>query len=160
MTLQWNSPILTDHLYPEHQMKYSLQYNKSSDPKVEAKKLLSLGDLTFNNELATYTIHKLTSNTSYQFKLVVVSELGSVGKYARIEGGYAEITVFTSKMYTHVLMYVIYVATYIEPCNQAIANYIPFTAGLLGAHKQCYKMLSNDSGKDELLRNHILKQSL
>ena len=104
MTLQWNSPILTNH---EHQLKYSLRYNKLSDPKMKAEKLLSLGDLTFNNELATYTIHELTSNTSYQFKLAVVNELGAVGKYARIVGEYAEITGFTSKMYIYVLVYII-----------------------------------------------------
>ena len=87
---------------------------------MEEKKLLSMDDLTFNgvaaaryipdaNELATYTIHKLSSNTHYKFKLAVVNELGAEGKYARIEGEYTEITAFTSKIYIHIATYVIYI---------------------------------------------------
>ena len=109
ITLQWNSHIRNNELNSEHQLKYFLQYSKSNDQKMKETKLLSMGNLVFNNEQATYqyTIHDLCPNTSYQFKVAVINKLEiKEGEYAEIEGECAKIEVCTSKTHAYIAMYI------------------------------------------------------
>ena len=75
VTLQWNKHILSDG---KHHVE--IMYGKSPDPKI-----LSTIDLTFKTKHVEYKICELSPNTSYDFKVVVVHEVGIIGEYTEIK---------------------------------------------------------------------------
>ena len=102
ITLQWKkSPILTVSCC-KHQLKY--KESKSEESTLISKKICKEELKEPTRELAEewvqYTISGLSPNTTYQFKLSVVNELGMEGEDTEREGRTGKINANTYQLCT------------------------------------------------------------